>query len=146
MKRLRHYLHILLWKLRSNESRINYFRSRGAIIGNHCDISSDVKFGTEPYLITIGDYVRITSNVRIVTHDGSMWVLRNLGITPQNMDCFGKVRIGNNVNIGWNSIILPNVTIGNNVIIGAGSVITKDIPDNCMVAGVPAVIKKKIAH
>ena len=44
----------------------------------------------------------------------------------------------NNVFIGSNSIILPNIRIGSNVIIAAGSIITKDIPDNSVVAGVPA--------
>ncbi|MCM1216038.1 MAG: hypothetical protein NC331_10760 [Lachnospiraceae bacterium] len=35
--------------------------------------------------------------------------------------------------------ILPGVTIGNNVIIAAGAVVTKDVPDNCIAGGVPAV-------
>ena len=55
-----------------------------------------------------------------------------------------EVTIGNNVWIGGNTVILPGVHIGDNVVVGAGSVVTKDIPENCMVAGVPAVIKKKI--
>nr|WP_250349320.1 DapH/DapD/GlmU-related protein [Flavobacterium anhuiense] len=44
--------------------------------------------------------------------------------------------------IGANSTILPKVKIGKNVIVGAGSVVTKDIPDNCLVVGVPARIIK----
>lgn len=54
----------------------------------------------------------------------------------------GNVTIGNSVFIGSNATILPNIKIGNNVVVAAGSVVTKDVPDNCMVAGVPAVIKK----
>lgn len=46
--------------------------------------------------------------------------------------------------IGTNVTILPKVKIGSNVIVAAGSVVTKDIPDNCMVAGVPAVVKKEL--
>lgn len=46
----------------------------------------------------------------------------------------------NNVDVGTNAVILGGVTIGNNVIIGAGCVVTKDIPDNCVVAGNPAFI------
>ena len=46
--------------------------------------------------------------------------------------------IGNDVWIGGNVTILPGVTIGNNVVVAAGAVVTKDIPDNCVVAGVPA--------
>lgn len=48
------------------------------------------------------------------------------------------VTIGNDVWIGGNCTILPGVTIGNNVIIAAGAVVTKGVPDNCVVAGIPA--------
>lgn len=51
-----------------------------------------------------------------------------------DVDLFGKIIVGNNVN-RWNSIILPNVTIGDNCIIGAGSVVTKSVPSNSVVAG-----------
>lgn len=50
------------------------------------------------------------------------------------------INIGDNVWIGSNAIILPEVTIGNNVIIGAGSVVTKNIPDNTIAAGNPCRI------
>ena len=52
--------------------------------------------------------------------------------------------IGDNVNIGPNSCIIGPIKIGNNVVIGAGSVVIKDVPDNCIVAGNPAKIIKKI--
>ncbi len=55
--------------------------------------------------------------------------------------------IGNNVWIGGSVTILSGVTIGNNVVIGAGAVVTKDVPDNCVIAGVPAkVIKTTTNH
>ena len=50
----------------------------------------------------------------------------------------GPIKVGNNVFIGSNTVILPNIKIGNNVIIGAGSIVTKDIPDGSVVAGNPA--------
>lgn len=50
--------------------------------------------------------------------------------------------IGNNVDIGSNSVIIGEITIGDNVIIGAGSVVITNIPDNAIVAGVPAKIIK----
>lgn len=56
------------------------------------------------------------------------------------------VIIGDNVWVGARSVILPGVTIGNNVVIAAGSVVTKDIPDNSLVAGVPAIFKRKIEY
>ncbi len=52
--------------------------------------------------------------------------------------------IGDNVQLGANVSIIGKVTIGNNVIVGAGSVVVKDIPDNCVVAGNPARIIRKI--
>lgn len=54
------------------------------------------------------------------------------------------IKIGNNVWIGWGSIILKGVTIGDNSIIAAGSVILKDVPPNVLVAGNPAIVKKTL--
>ncbi len=54
----------------------------------------------------------------------------------------GNCDVGSSSFIGSNATLLPKVKIGNNVIVAAGAVVTKDVPDNCMVAGVPAVIKK----
>ncbi|HEY8783447.1 MAG TPA: serine acetyltransferase [Mucilaginibacter sp.] len=52
--------------------------------------------------------------------------------------------IGNNVEIGSNSVIIGNIKIGDNVIIGAGSVVVKDVPSNSIVAGNPARIIRKL--
>ena len=54
------------------------------------------------------------------------------------------VTIGDDVWIGGNVTILPGVAIGNNVVVAAGAVVTKDVPDNCVVGGVPAKIIKTI--
>lgn len=54
---------------------------------------------------------------------------------------FGKpVTIGDNVWIGGHAVINPGVTIGNNVVIAAGAVVTRDVPDDVVVAGVPAKV------
>ncbi|NOU98764.1 maltose acetyltransferase domain-containing protein [Paenibacillus planticolens] len=58
---------------------------------------------------------------------------------------FGKpVTIGNNVWIGGRAVINPGVTIGNNSVIASGAVVTKDVPDNVVVGGCPAVVIKQI--
>jgi serine O-acetyltransferase len=53
---------------------------------------------------------------------------------------YGCIEVGDNCYFGTGSIVLGPVKIGNNVIVGAGAVVTKDVPDNCTVAGVPARI------
>ena len=52
--------------------------------------------------------------------------------------------LGDYVTFGANAVVVGGITIGNNVIIGANAVVTKDVPDNCVVAGVPAKIIKKV--
>lgn len=59
---------------------------------------------------------------------------------PKKVD---KTIIGNGSFIGVYSVILSGVTVGKRSLVAAGSVVTKDIPDDTMVAGVPAVVKKK---
>lgn len=59
-------------------------------------------------------------------------------------DIAKHVVIGDDVWIGGNETILPGVTIGNNVVVAAGAVVTKDVPDNCVVGGMPAKIIKTI--
>lgn len=116
------------------------FKVKGVKTGNNCEIYKNVVFGSEPYLITLGDDVRITDGVKFCTHDGGVWVLRHLpyGDKISDVDRFGPIFVGNNVHIGWNSIIMPGVSIGDNVVIGAGSIVTHDIPNNSIAMGIPA--------
>ena len=54
------------------------------------------------------------------------------------------IKVGNNVWIGGNVVVLPGVTIGDNVVIGAGSIVTKDIPSNSVAVGNPCKVIKEI--
>ncbi|WP_325049140.1 DapH/DapD/GlmU-related protein [Alginatibacterium sediminis] len=54
------------------------------------------------------------------------------------------IQIGNSVWIGANVTICPGVSIADNVVVGAGSVVTKDLPENCVCAGVPAKVIRKL--
>jgi acetyltransferase-like isoleucine patch superfamily enzyme len=54
----------------------------------------------------------------------------------------GDIRIGDDVWVGCSVQILPGVTIGNGAVIAAGSLVNKDVPENAIVAGVPAKIIK----
>ena len=130
---------------------IEFSRKKGVQIGNHCELRGRFPFGSEPYLVSIGNHVRVNAGVEFVTHDGSAWVLRGLAGTsesfPDNLsraDIFGKITIGNNVQINSNVIILPGVTIGDNCIIGAGAIVTKDIPSGNVAAGIPARVVESV--
>lgn len=102
-------------------------------------IAPGPNFGSEPYLITIGDNTTVSFDVAFVTHDGGTRVLRNLAENEEEKQTviYGEIKIGNNCFIGCRTTILPGVTIGDNTIIGAGSVVTRDIPANTVAAGVP---------
>lgn len=109
-------------------------------VGTNCEILENVELGSEPYLIFLGDNVKMSSGVKLLTHDGGAHVLRNIREKNKNVDIVGTITIKNNVFIGINSIIMPGITIGNNVVVGAGSIVTKSVPDNVVVAGNPAKI------
>ena len=130
---------ILLGKRYSSESYINYLRGIGVKIGEDCVIYVPSKTLIDeqyPWMITIGDHVRVTEGVKILTHDYSWMVIKN--VAGPILGASGKVEIGNNVFIGMNTVICRNVNIGDNVIIGAGSVVTRDCDSNGVYAGVPA--------
>ena len=122
--------------IRRKRNPIKFARSLGVSVGENCILYS-FSFGSEPWLISMGNHVLIAQNVTFITHDGAAWVLHH---KPEYKSVirFGKIKIGNNVFIGSGAIILPGVTIGDNVVIGAGSVVTHDIPSGSIAAGNPA--------
>lgn len=99
----------------------------------------DISWGTEPWIITLGNNVHITEGVKFITHDGGTLLYRHL---VPDLEITKPITVGNDVYIGNNVIILPGVTIGNNVIIGAGAIVSKNIPDNSVAVGVPARVIK----
>lgn len=94
---------------------------------------------SDPEYIKFHNNDFVASNVTFVTHDYFHVGLNNLN---QGNFCYNKncIEIMDNVFIGCNTTILPNVRIGPNVIIGAGSVVTKDVKPNSIVAGNPAKV------
>ena len=107
-----------------------------------CHLNCNTKtFGTEPYLISIGDNCLIAEEVRMITHDGAIYVLNNLGyFDGKRKDKIAPITIGNNVYIGTGAYIMPGVKIGDNCIIGAKALVTKDVPNNSVAVGIPAKV------
>lgn len=120
---------------RSFETPENYARRIGVKVGKGCRINTK-SYSTEPYLIEIGDNVRIAPGTSFYTHGGVI-PIRKIYNDP-DLDHFGKIKIGNDTYIGEHCMIMPGVTIGEHCVIGGGSVVTKSVPDGCMVAGNPA--------
>ena len=123
----------------SAEDYILFLRKKGIQVGENCSIYDPNKVSIDtqnPYMLEIGNNVRITAGVQILTHDYSFCVLT--AVDGGIVGSVEKTVIGNNVFIGRNAIILKGVHIGDNVIIGAGSVVTRDCESNGVYAGNPA--------
>lgn len=123
---------------------ISYYRNLGTHIGERCIIHRSANFGSEPYLISLGNHVRVNKGVEFITHDGGMWVFRETVAGGEGITRFGRIYVGNNVHIGTNAIIMPGVRIGNNCVIGCGAIVTHDVADNSIAAGVPAKIIESV--
>jgi sugar O-acyltransferase (sialic acid O-acetyltransferase NeuD family) len=97
----------------------NTVLSNSVTVGTCCIIYYGVTIAHD---CTIGDFVELSPKATLL----------------------GNVEIDAFSQIGAGAIILPRVKIGRNVTVGAGAVVTKDIPDNCIVIGVPAKIIKTV--
>ena len=131
-----------------------FWLGRHSVIESFCCINNAVGD------VTIGDYTRIGIHNTIigpVCIGNHVNLAQGITITALNhnfedaskrIDEHGistkPVVIGDDVWIGANAVILPGVTIGSHCVVAAGAVVTKDVPDNCVVGGVPAKVIKKI--
>ncbi len=127
------------------------YRLQGAEIGDgttliECKLSGSSK-GDRFY---IGKNCTLTG-VTLLAHDASptIFLPELVNFEPAYLPGARRsyrdpIHIGDNVFIGWGSIVLPGVNIGSNVVVGAGSIVSKDIPDNSVAAGNPAKVLKGI--
>lgn len=111
----------------------------------NCDNGKNIHIGnnfTGNYNLTILDIKEVYIGDNVMIGPNTLITTVNHPLTPmgrrQHLGIAKPVRLGNDVWIGGNVTILPGVTIGNNVVGAAGAVVTKDVPDNCLVGGVPA--------
>jgi acetyltransferase-like isoleucine patch superfamily enzyme len=92
--------------------------------------------------VTIGSHVNLAQGITVTALN------HNYSDTTKRIDEQGvstkPVIIGDDVWIGANAVILPGVTIGSHVVVAAGAVVTKDVPENTIVAGVPAKVIRTV--
>lgn len=134
--RVKHSLGLIICQ--SGMKRAEYLRKHKVLgnVGANCMIMFR-KVPLYPKLISIGDNVWIASNVSLITHDVIHRMLNNMQREEMFQEYLGCIDIKDNVFIGANTTILPNVTIGSNTIIGAGSLVNKSLKGNGCYGGVP---------
>ncbi len=104
-------------------------------IGDRCTMHNNFINIAKP--VKIGNDVGLSPDTLLITH--GYW----LSVLEGHKSTFEPISIGDNVWIGMRAIVTPGVSIGKDCIIGAGSVVTRNIPDACIAAGVPARVIKK---
>lgn len=117
----------------------------------HCDHGNGITVGCNVFVnynctmldggrITLGDNVKIGPHCQLYTPQHPMdHVLRR-----ETKETAYPITIGEDTWLGGGVIVCPGVTIGKRCVIAAGSVVTRDVPDDCLAAGNPAVVKRKI--
>lgn len=126
---------------------------KSAIIGNNCNINAQCFVENN---VIIGNNVTIKSGVQIwdgISLEDNVFIGPNVTFTndylprsKQYPETFLKTFIQSNASIGANSTIIGGLTIGKSAMIGAGSVVTKDVPNNTLWYGNPALFKAYICH
>lgn len=125
-------------------SRISFLISRRILRKYGSDFSRGCEFEgglliNHPSGIVIGSQVVAGSNVQLM----SGVVLGQKSFKPRILLDDGNPSLGNNVNIGANSVLIGKIYIGSNSDIGALSFVNFDVPENCICVGNPAVILSK---
>lgn len=111
--------------------------NKGLKVGDNLYVQGIPNFGSEPFLIEIGDNVTIAEGISFINHGGDGRVTKRIEAYKDGRT-FGRIKIGNNTFIGKGAILLPGVSIGSNCIVGSLSVVSSSIPDNSVYAGAPA--------
>lgn len=119
---------------------LTWYLEEGLQLGKEVSLISVPNFGSEPYLISIGDKTTISYDCAFVTHDAATRVIRNLPDGNPETVIYGPIKVGKNCFIGARTTIIAGVTIGDNSIIGACSLVNRDIPSGVVAAGNPCKV------
>ena len=121
---------------------LKYYVYKGAKIGKHTYIGPNVYLDVNhpPGKIVVGKNCYITRNCSILVHSDAFQGGPKAEKEGDTGRLVGDVTIGNNVFIGFHSVILPNVKIGDGAVVGAMSLVNKSVPANTIVGGVPAKV------
>lgn len=111
--------------------------AKGLKVGKNVRFVEVPQFGTEPFLIEIGDETTFSNNVRFINHDGGYNALHFFE-KYKDVRAFGRIKIGKQCLIGADTIIMLGVEMGDNCVLGAGSILTSSMPSGTVYAGVPA--------
>ncbi len=120
-----------------DKAYIEICKQRGMKVGKDVIFIEAPAFGSEPYLIEIGDRTKITAGCTFINHDGAMYTIRSMDKYKDARN-FGRIKVGKNCFIGNNCTLLPGSQMGDHCILGAGSVLNSSMPSNSVFAGVPA--------
>lgn len=116
---------------------IEVAKSKGMKVGENLYVQGVPNFGSEPFLIEIGNHVTIAEDVSFINHGGDARVTKKIEKFKDGRN-FGRIKIGNNTFVGKGTILMPGISIGDNCIVGSLSVVSSSIPDNSVYAGTPA--------
>lgn len=111
----------------ARRNSIKYARKIGVKVGNECRFTGNPRWGSEPWLIQVGNHVLLSAEVNFVTHDAGTFLFRD---TEEYKDVFkfAPIVIHDNCFIGMRSTLLPGIEIGPNSVVAAGSVVTRSVP------------------
>jgi acetyltransferase-like isoleucine patch superfamily enzyme len=134
---IRQALRTAISVVRLHRDPVRYFRAEGAQIGEDVEIfgANLFTFGSEPYLVSIGNGVTISHGVDFITHDGGMRVARD---EFPGAYLYGRIQVADRCFIGAHCVLLPGAKVGAGSVIGACSLVTGEIPPGVVAVGAPA--------
>jgi acetyltransferase-like isoleucine patch superfamily enzyme len=140
---IRGALRLAVNTVRLRKDPVLYFRSQGAEIGEGVEIfgANLFTFGSEPYLVSIGNHVTISHKVDFITHDGGLRVARD---KYPNAYLYGRIHVADHCFLGAHCILMPGAKVGSGSVIGSGSIVTGEIPSGVVAIGAPAKPIKSI--